>query len=135
MIIDVKTRKVRALVGGYASKVARLQPRDDGASASRARASSRSCTRRRSTAGKLHARRARVNDAPEVFDLWKPKNYETGKFEGPVLLRHALAKSINTVVDPARPTTSSPRTIVGDRAQDGHPERAADGDVARARLG
>src|SRR5690606_31493465 len=38
-----------------------------------------------------------VNDAPEVFDLWKPKNYETGKFEGPVLLRHALKKSINTV--------------------------------------
>ena len=37
-----------------------------------------------------------VNDAPEVFDLWKPKNYE-GKFEGPVLLRHALARSINTV--------------------------------------
>src|SRR6185503_11790657 len=34
---------------------------------------------------------------PEVFDLWKPKNYESGKFEGPVLLRHALKKSINTV--------------------------------------
>jgi penicillin-binding protein 1A len=38
-----------------------------------------------------------VNDAPEVFDLWKPKNFESGKFEGPVLLRHALKKSINTV--------------------------------------
>src|SRR5207302_7161179 len=43
---------------------------------------------------------SRVDDAPEVFEAhpnWKPKNYETGKFEGPVLLRHALAKSINTV--------------------------------------
>ena len=38
-----------------------------------------------------------VNDAPEVYDLWKPKNYKTGAFEGPVRLRYALAKSINTV--------------------------------------
>src|SRR5262249_27382892 len=28
---------------------------------------------------------------------WKPKNFETGRFEGPVRLRYALAKSINTV--------------------------------------
>jgi penicillin-binding protein 1A len=38
-----------------------------------------------------------VNDAPEVYNLWKPKNYKEGAFEGPVRLRHALAKSINTV--------------------------------------
>jgi penicillin-binding protein 1A len=41
-----------------------------------------------------------VNDAPEVFDefpQWKPKNFETGRFEGPVRLRYALSKSINTV--------------------------------------
>ena len=38
-----------------------------------------------------------VNDAPEVYDLWKPKNYEGGKFRGPVRLRDALANSINTV--------------------------------------
>jgi len=38
-----------------------------------------------------------VNDAPEVYDLWKPENYKKGSFSGPVRLRHALAKSINTV--------------------------------------
>ena len=38
-----------------------------------------------------------VNDAPEVYDLWKPQNYKKGAFQGPVRLRHALAKSINTV--------------------------------------
>jgi penicillin-binding protein 1A len=38
-----------------------------------------------------------VNDAPEVYDLWKPENYKKGAFVGPVRLRHALAKSINTV--------------------------------------
>jgi penicillin-binding protein 1A len=38
-----------------------------------------------------------VNDAPEVYDTWKPENYEKGTFAGPVRLRYALAKSINTV--------------------------------------
>jgi penicillin-binding protein 1A len=44
-----------------------------------------------------------VNDAPLFFDAsvtggqpWEPKNYE-GTFEGPISLRHALAKSINMV--------------------------------------
>jgi penicillin-binding protein 1A len=38
-----------------------------------------------------------VNDAPEVYDLWKPQNYEKEQFRGPVSLRTALANSINTV--------------------------------------
>ena len=38
-----------------------------------------------------------VNDAPEVFDLWRPKNFESGEFLGPTRLRSALAKSINTI--------------------------------------
>ncbi len=38
-----------------------------------------------------------VNDSPEVYDLWKPQNYERDEHLGPVRLRLALAKSINTV--------------------------------------
>ena len=38
-----------------------------------------------------------VDDSPEVYDLWKPENYKKGEFQGPVRLRVALAKSINTV--------------------------------------
>jgi penicillin-binding protein 1A len=38
-----------------------------------------------------------VNDAPEVYDLWKPKNYEQNAYRGPIRLREALAHSINTV--------------------------------------
>ena len=38
-----------------------------------------------------------VNDAPEVYDLWKPQNYEKQAFRGPVRLRTAFADSINTV--------------------------------------
>jgi penicillin-binding protein 1A len=44
-----------------------------------------------------------VNDAPLFFDsgstgsrAWEPKNYD-GKFEGPMTLRRALAKSKNMV--------------------------------------
>jgi penicillin-binding protein 1A len=38
-----------------------------------------------------------INDAPEVYDLWKPQNYEKEEFRGPVRVRTALADSINTV--------------------------------------
>jgi len=95
VIIDVKTRKVRALVGGYASKVAgfnraTMAKRQPGSSF-KPFVYGAAVDSGQFTAASV------VNDAPEVFDLWKPKNYEGGKFEGPVLLRYALAKSINTV--------------------------------------
>jgi len=38
-----------------------------------------------------------LNDAPEVYELWKPQNYEKEEFRGPVRVRTALAESINTV--------------------------------------
>lgn len=95
VVIDLKTRKVRALVGGYVLKAggfnrATMAKRQPGSSFKPFVYATAIDSGRYTAASK-------VNDAPEVFDLWKPKNYETGKFEGPVLLRHALAKSINTV--------------------------------------
>ena len=36
-------------------------------------------------------------DAPEVYDQWKPNNYETWRYTGAVRLREALAQSINLV--------------------------------------
>jgi penicillin-binding protein 1A len=95
VIIDVKTRKVRALVGGYASKVAGFNR------ATMARRQPGSSFKAFVYTAAIDSGRytpaTRVNDAPEVFDLWRPKNFESGKFEGPVLMRHALKKSINTV--------------------------------------
>jgi penicillin-binding protein 1A len=38
-----------------------------------------------------------VLDAPEVYDKWKPNNYETWHYAGAVRLREALAESINLV--------------------------------------
>ena len=95
VIIDVKTRKVRALVGGYASKVAgfnraTMAKRQPGSSF-------KSFVYTAAIDSGRFTPATTVNDAPEVFDLWKPKNYESGKFAGPVRLRDAMKKSINTV--------------------------------------
>lgn len=95
VVIETRSRKVRALVGGYASKVAGFNR------ATMAKRQPGSSFKPFVYAAAIDSGRYTpatiVNDAPEVFDLWKPKNYESGKFEGPVRLRHALAKSINTV--------------------------------------
>ncbi len=95
VVIETKTRKVRAMVGGYTftkgdrnrALYAKRQP----GSSFKPFVYGAAIDSGKYTAASI------VNDAPEVFDLWKPKNYESGKFEGPVPLRYALAKSINTV--------------------------------------
>jgi penicillin-binding protein 1A len=95
VVIDVKTRKVRALVGGFASKIAGFNR------ATMARRQPGSSFKpfvfaAAIDAGKATAARI-INDAPAVYDLWKPKNYAAGTYEGPILARRALARSINTV--------------------------------------
>jgi penicillin-binding protein 1A len=98
VIIDVKSRKVRALVGGYASKVAgfnraTMAHRQPGSSF-------KPFVYATAIDSGKYTPATVVNDAPESFrdfPEWKPKNYETGRFEGPVRLRYALSKSINTV--------------------------------------
>lgn len=94
VMIETKTRKVRAIVGGYVSKVGgfdrALQAHRQAGSSFKPFVYGAAIDSGKYTAA------SKVNDAPEVFDLWRPKNFET-TFEGPVLLRKALAKSINTV--------------------------------------
>jgi len=94
VVIETRTRKVRALVGGYALRAGDF---DRATTAKRQPGSSfkpfvyaAAIDQGKATAASV------VNDAPEVYDLWKPQNYEK-EFEGPVRLRVALAKSINTV--------------------------------------
>jgi penicillin-binding protein 1A len=125
VIMDVKTRKVRALVGGYTSRVAgfdraTMAKRQPGSSfkpivytAAYERAAISKCHANDPTQKLVCATPASiVNDAPEVFDLWRPKNFETGEYLGPVRLREALAKSINTVS--IRITYDlKPETVVG----------------------
>jgi penicillin-binding protein 1A len=103
VIIDVKTRKVRALVGGYTSKVAgfnratqaKRQPGSSFKPFVYATAFER--TAEHPTDEPITTPSRRINDTPEKVGQYLPKNYESGKFLGPVRLRTALALSINTV--------------------------------------
>ncbi len=95
VMIDPSTRHVLALVGGYGFQAGGFNR------ATRAQRQPGSSFKPYVFAaaidsGKYTAATV-VNDAPEVYDLWKPKNYEAGAFRGPVRLRTALALSINTV--------------------------------------
>lgn len=95
VVIEIKTRKVRALVGGFSSKIAgfnraTMAKRQPGSSFKPYVFAAAFDT------GKATGARV-LNDAPAVYDLWKPKNYERGSYAGPILPRPALAKSINTV--------------------------------------
>lgn len=95
VVLDPHTREVWAMVGGYnvraggfnRATMARRQP----GSAFKPIVFATAVATGRFTPATV------VNDAPEVYDLWKPQNYKKGAFEGPVRLRYALAKSINTV--------------------------------------
>jgi len=94
VVIDPKTREVLAMVGGY-RKVAgglnrAIAAKRQPGSSFKPIVYAAALASRQVTAATI------VNDSPEVYDLWRPKNY-SNSFEGPVRVRHALAKSINTV--------------------------------------
>ena len=94
VVLDPATRQILALVGGYEfhvggfdrSRSARRQP----GSSFKPIYYSAAIESRKLTAASV------INDSPEVYQLWKPENYEK-EFQGPVRLRTALAHSINTV--------------------------------------
>ena len=95
VVIDPRTREVLAMIGGYRkvagglnrAMAAKRQP----GSAFKPIVYAAALASGRFTPASI------VNDSPEVYDLWKPENSHKGTFEGPVRLRQALAKSINTV--------------------------------------
>ncbi|MCP4445223.1 MAG: PBP1A family penicillin-binding protein [Myxococcales bacterium] len=95
VVIDAKTRRVRALIGGYDTRLAGFNR------ATMAKRQAGSTFKPFVYAAAIDSgdftAASIVNDAPEVYDLWKPENYKKGAFAGPVRLRHALNKSINTV--------------------------------------
>ncbi|MEZ4368599.1 MAG: penicillin-binding transpeptidase domain-containing protein [Kofleriaceae bacterium] len=134
VVIDVATREVQALVGGYAVSPLGF---DRATTAERQPGSSfKPFVYGAAIASGRFTPASIINDAPEVFDLWRPKNYNADKFEGPVTLRHALAKSTNTVairvayeltpdavVDFAR-AAGIPRDLPRHLSIDAHPARS-----------
>jgi penicillin-binding protein 1A len=95
VVLDPTTREILALVGGYdyhaggfdRSWRALRQP----GSAFKPIIYAAALESHKITAATV------INDSPEVYDLWKPQNYEKEEFRGPVRVRTALADSINTV--------------------------------------
>jgi penicillin-binding protein 1A len=95
VVLDPQTHDVLALVGGYGYRAggwdrSQRSLRQAG-SAFKPFLYAAAIESGRYTAASI------VNDAPEVYDLWKPQNYEKEEFHGPVRLRPALAHSMNTV--------------------------------------
>jgi penicillin-binding protein 1A len=101
VVLDPTTRRVLAVVGGYASEVAEFNratmAKRQAGSTFKPFLYAAAIDSERYTAGTT------VDDSPEVLPpdvagtWWEPKNYSRGKYEGQVRLRYALAKSINTV--------------------------------------
>ncbi len=99
VVLDMKTRNVVAMIGGYKidpkSFNRALMAKRQAGSTFKPFVYAAAIDSEKYTAGSI------ILDAPEVYDqvsdVWKPQNYKKGEFAGPVRLRHALAKSINTV--------------------------------------
>jgi penicillin-binding protein 1A len=95
VVLDPQKREILALVGGYdyqpggfdRSQRAQRQP----GSAFKPFVYAAAIEQKKITPATM------LNDAPEVYELWKPQNYEKEEFRGPIRARTALALSINTV--------------------------------------
>jgi len=94
VVIDPRTRDVLALIGGdeatYGFDRASHAVRQPGSTWKPIEYGLAIATRKFTPASV-------VLDAPEVYAEWKPNNFETWEYAGPVRLREALANSINLV--------------------------------------
>jgi len=94
LVVDPRTREVLAMVGGYA-------PIAGFNRATQAERQPGSTFKPIVVALGIRSRKftpaTTVIDAPGVFDQYRPGNYETWSYAGPVRLRHGLAQSINLV--------------------------------------
>jgi penicillin-binding protein 1A len=102
VVIDLKSRKVRALVGGYSVKRGNFNRatqahRQPGSTFKPFVYAAAIDAKKATAAGRPPPVEGPYNDTDAVYnDVWRPQNYDK-KHEGEVLLRHALARSINTV--------------------------------------
>lgn len=109
LVLDPRSREVLAMVGGYEMHAGfnrALQAIRQPGSTFKPIVYAEAIRSRRYTAASL------VDDAPGVFDRYRPENYETWTSQGAVRVREALAQSINLVA--VRLTESlTPPAIIG----------------------
>jgi len=94
ILLDVRSRDVLALVGGYDTAPGfdrALRAVRQPGSTFKPFVYGTGLRSRRYTPATI------VIDAPGVYDDWRPSNYETWSFRGEIRLREALANSINQV--------------------------------------
>jgi len=94
VVLDAKTREVLAMVGGYRNEAGfnrALNALRQPGSAFKPIVYASALRTRRYTPATI------LLDAPEVYDSWRPQNYEKAEYRGAIRLRQALAFSVNTV--------------------------------------
>ena len=100
VVIDPATREVKAAIGGYGFRAGGF---DRAIQAKRQPGSSfKPFLYATAFLSGKYTPASILNDSPQIFEQpgledWKPKNAESHDFLGPVRLRTALAKSLNTV--------------------------------------
>lgn len=93
VILDVRTREIRALIGGYENSPGydrATQAQRQPGSTFKAFVFAEGIRSRKITPA------SRILDAPLVYEKWRPQNAEPW-FEGPISIRKALARSVNLV--------------------------------------
>lgn len=93
VILDVRSREIRALIGGYENAPGfdrATQAQRQPGSTFKAFVFAEGIRSRKITPA------SRILDAPLVYEKWRPQNAEPW-FEGPISIRKALARSVNLV--------------------------------------
>ncbi len=95
VVSDATSGEVLAMVGGYEYQLAQLnrvtQSKRQPGSAFKPFVYGAAIASRELTAASL------ISDSPEIYDKWKPTNYERDVYRGDIRMRYALTKSVNTV--------------------------------------
>ena len=95
VVADPATGDVLAMVGGYDYQLAQLnrvmQAKRQPGSSFKPFVYGAAIESRALTAASL------ISDSPEIYDKWKPTNYERDVYRGDIRMRYALTKSVNTV--------------------------------------
>ncbi|MEM7153107.1 MAG: PBP1A family penicillin-binding protein [Myxococcota bacterium] len=95
VVADAESGEVLAMIGGYGGGLSQLnramQSKRQPGSSFKPFVYGAALASRDLTAASL------ISDSPEIYDKWKPTNYERDVYRGDIRMRLALTKSVNTV--------------------------------------